>query len=167
MEAVGSKEAPMSGGVAASHPEDYGFSGFAEARTALTNWSKTGDSTCYVQRAEDTEGVRQALAAARAWNLRVISRGSGHSYTDAAWNTGGVVIDMTPMRRILSWDPRQGVMRVEPGVTLSDMVQVAWQDGWWPFATPSTPEVTIGGCAAMNVMGKNAWQCGSFGEHLL
>jgi decaprenylphospho-beta-D-ribofuranose 2-oxidase len=157
----------MSGGVATPQPDDYGFSGFAGARTVVTNWSKTGDSTCYMQRAGDTESVRRVLAEARAQDLRVISRGAGHSYTDAAWNTGGVVIDMTTMRRILSWDPQQGVMRVEPGVTLFDMLQIAWQDGWWPFATPSTPEVTVGGCAAMNVMGKNAWQCGSFGEHLL
>ncbi|HEY7357063.1 MAG TPA: FAD-binding oxidoreductase, partial [Ktedonobacterales bacterium] len=30
----------------------------------------------------------------------------------------------------------------------------------------STPEVTVGGCAAMNVNGKNAWKYGPFGEHI-
>jgi decaprenylphospho-beta-D-ribofuranose 2-oxidase len=157
----------MGGSVATPQPEDSTLLAVLEAPTALTNWSKTGDSSCYVLQARDTDGVRQALAAARARYLPVISRGAGHSYTDAAWNTGGVVIDMTAMHRILSWDPERGIMQVEPGVTLRDMLQVAWKDGWWPFATPSTPEVTIGGCAAMNVMGKNAWQCGSFGDHLL
>jgi len=38
---------------------------------------------------------------------------------------------------------------------------------WWPAVTPSTADATIGGCVAMNVNGKNAWKCGSFGEHLL
>ena len=167
MPAPGAKETLMSDHVATPQPAENGVAAFPGARMALTNWSKTGESACYVLPARDSAGVRQVLEAARTQNLPVISRGAGHSYTDAAWNTGGLVVDMTSMRRILSWDPERGVMRVEPGVTLRDMLRVAWKDGWWPFATPSTPEVSIGGCVAMNVMGKNAWQCGSFGDHLL
>src|ERR1041385_940220 len=30
-----------------------------------------------------------------------------------------------------------------------------------------TADVTVGGCVAMNVNGRNAWKCGSFGEHIL
>ena len=58
-------------------------------------------------------------------------------------------------------------MQVEPGVTLRDVVRVALPDHWWPPVTPSTADATVGGCVAMNVNGKNAWKCGSFGEHLL
>jgi len=97
----------------------------------------------------------------------VIPHGAGHSYTDAALNTNGMIIDTTPMRQILSWDPAQGIMKVEPGVTLQQVVQTASQDGWWPFVSPSTPEVTIGGCVAMNVNDRNAWKCGPFGSYIL
>ena len=107
------------------------------------------------------------MADARARRLSVIPHGAGHSYTDAALNTGGIVIDVTPMRQILSWDPAQGIMRVEPGVTLREMVQMAAQDGWWPVVSPSTAEVTIGGCVAMNVNGKNAWKRDPFGAYIL
>ena len=58
-------------------------------------------------------------------------------------------------------------MKVEPGVTLRQVVQTASQDGWWPYASPSTPEVTIGGCVAMNVNDRNAWKCGPFGTYIL
>lgn len=132
----------------------------------LTNWSKSARSSCLVYQPSDIAGMSKALAVARTCGLSVIPHGAGHSYTDAALNTGGVVIDLKPMRRILSWDAAQGIMRVEPGVTLRDMLQVAWKDGWWPAVSPSTPEVTIGGCVAMNVNGKNAWKCGPFGEHI-
>lgn len=111
--------------------------------------------------------VAHGLAGARAQRLSVIPHGAGHSYTDAALNTGGLVIDVTPMRQILSWDPVQGIMRVEPGVTMRDLVRMASPDGWWPVASPSTAEVTIGGCAAMNVNGRNAWKCGPFGASIL
>ncbi len=133
----------------------------------LTNWSKSARSACFVYQVSDAAGIARALAVARTQRLSVIPHGAGHSYTDAALNTGGVVIDVTPMRRILSWDAAQGIMRVEPGVTLRDMVQMAWKDGWWPVVSPSTPEVTIGGCAAMNVNGRNAWKCGPFGATIL
>jgi decaprenylphospho-beta-D-ribofuranose 2-oxidase len=71
------------------------------------------------------------------------------------------------MRRILSWDPQRGIIQVEPGVTVRDVVQVALPERWWLPVIPSTAEATIGGCVAMNVNGKNAWKCGSFGEHVL
>jgi decaprenylphospho-beta-D-ribofuranose 2-oxidase len=140
---------------------------FSEAQVELTNWSKSARSTCHVYQVSDVAGIASALAAARERRLTVIPHGAGHSYTDAALNTGGVVIDVTPMHRILAWDAERGVMRVEPGVTLREMVQTAWKDGWWPAVSPSTPEVTIGGCAAMNVNGRNAWKCGPMGDHIL
>ncbi len=133
----------------------------------LTNWSMTEQSPCFVFQPQDSAEIVRALARARALGLSVIPHGAGHSYTDAALNTNGVIIDLTGMRRILSWDPEQGIMRVESGVTLRDMARVAIVDGWWPAVTPSTAEATIGGCVALNVTGKNAWKCGSFGEHVL
>jgi FAD/FMN-containing dehydrogenase len=133
----------------------------------ISNWSMTERSPCYVLKARDIEGIKQALTTARTWGLSVIPHGAGHSYTDAALNTNGIIIDVTEMRRVLSWDPEKGIIQVEPGVTLRDIVHVALADRWWPPVTPSTADATIGGCVAMNVNGKNAWKCGSFGEHLL
>ena len=136
-------------------------------QAVLTNWSKSACSPCLIYKASNVTEIARALAAARTQRLSVISRGAGHSYTGAALNTSGVVIDVTPMRRILSWDAGKGIMRVEPGVTLQDVLQTASKDGWWPFVSPSTPQVTIGGCTAMNVNGKNAWKLGPFGAHVL
>src|SRR5260370_36200619 len=133
----------------------------------VMNWSMTELSPCYVFKARDIAGIMHALTTARTRGLSVIPHGTGHSYTDAALNTNGVIIDVTGIRRILSWDPEQGIMQVEPGVTLRDMVRVALADQWWPAVTPSTADATIGGCVAMNVNGKNAWKYRSFFYHLL
>ena len=71
------------------------------------------------------------------------------------------------MHKILAWDPIQGIMKVEPGVTLRELVTIASKDGWWPFVSPSSPDVTIGGCVAMNVNDRNAWKFGPFGEYVI
>ena len=110
----------------------------------VMNWSMTELSPCYVFKARDIAGIMHALTTARTRGLSVIPHGTGHSYTDAALNTTGVIIDVTGMHRILSWDPEQGIMKVEPGVTLRDVVRVARADGWWPAVTPSTADATIG-----------------------
>jgi len=120
------------------------------------NWGMTERSPCYVFEAQDIAGIMHVLTIARTASLSVIPHGAGHSYTDAALNTNGIVIDVTGMRRILSWDPEHGVMQVEPGVTMRDVVRVAQPDRWWPVVSPSTADATIGGCVGMNVNGKNA-----------
>ncbi len=71
----------------------------------VMNWSMTELSPCYVFKARDIAGIMHALTTARTRGLSVIPHGTGHSYTDAALNTNGVIIDVTGMRRILSWDP--------------------------------------------------------------
>jgi len=136
-------------------------------RTELSNWTMTARSVCAIYKPRDSTELMDALSEARAHGLSVIPHGAGHSYTDAALNTHGVVIDMRGMRRIIAWNPEQGIMQVEPGASLRDVIRVALPDGWWPPVTPSTAEATIGGCVAMNITGRNAWKCGSFGEHVL
>ena len=95
---------------------------------SAVNWSMTERSPCYVFKARDVAEIMQVLTAARTRGLSVIAHGAGHSYTDAALNTNEIIIDVTEMRRILSWDPEQGIMQVEPGVTLRDVVRVALAD---------------------------------------
>lgn len=135
-------------------------------RTTLTNWTRTQRSPCYVCNVHTLADLTATLAEARRCGRSVIPHGAGHSYTDAALNTDGVILDVRGMRRIRSWDAERGIVDVEPGVTLRDLVRLTLPDGWWPPVTPSTAEATIGGCVAMNVNGKNAWRNGSFGEHV-
>jgi decaprenylphospho-beta-D-ribofuranose 2-oxidase len=140
---------------------------FSGRQAELTNWTRSSYSPCFVYRASQISDILRAQETARKRRLSIIPHGAGHSYTDAALNTNGVVIDMRPMHRILSWDAGRGIMRVETGVTLQEVVQRAWKDGWWPYAAPSTAQATIGGCAAMNVNGRNAWKWGPFGAGVL
>jgi decaprenylphospho-beta-D-ribofuranose 2-oxidase len=132
----------------------------------VANWSGTEQSPCYSARVTDAQSIAQSLCAARAQGLTAIVHAAGHSYTDAALNTGGLVVDVTGLRRILSWDAQRGVVQVEPGVTIGELVRVSLRDGWWPAISPSTADATIGGCVAMNVTGKNAWRAGSFGAQV-
>ena len=94
----------------------------------------------------------------------IIPRGLGRSYGDAAMNTDRHVILMSRMNRFLNFDDVTGVLKAEAGVTLADILTVFAPQGWFPPVTPGTKFVTLGGCVASDVYGKNHHQDGSFGS---
>jgi FAD/FMN-containing dehydrogenase len=120
----------------------------------------------WVYRPTTVGGVEEALATARARGLSVGLRGAGQSYGDAALNAENVCLDLSRMTRVLAWDPANGVITVEPGVTIQQLWRYVLEDGWWPSIVPGTMFVSLGGAAAMNVHGKNAFKQGTLGEHV-
>lgn len=107
------------------------------------------------------------FAHARAERRSVGVRGAGCSYGDAALNDDQIMLDTSSMNRVLAWDPANGVITVEPGVTIAQLWHYTLADGWWPAVVPGTMAVTIGGAAAANIHGKNNWRDGCFGDHVL
>ena len=110
--------------------------------------------------------ILDLLTQAHERGYRVALRGSGRSYGDAALAAGHWVLDMQRMNRILAWDAQKGLLTVEPGVSIEQIWRYTLADGWWPAVVPGTMRPTAGGCAAMNVHGKNNWQAGTWGEHV-
>ena len=133
----------------------------------VEGWGMAVGGAGYVFRPRDAGGVAEALDAARAAGLPVALRGAGCSYGDAALRAESVVLDLSELNRILRWDPRTGIVDVEPGVSLRSLWRMAIGDGWWPPVVTGTMEPTIGGALAMNVHGKNNWRRGTLGEHCL
>ena len=130
-------------------------------------WGGASASLSYVYRPTTIEQLQAVLALARANGRSVGLRGGGNSYGDAAMNAENILLDMRRMTRILDWNPEDGRITVEPGVTISQLWQYILEDGWWPPVVTGTMMTTVGGCAGMNVHGKNAWQVGPIGDHIL
>ncbi len=139
----------------------------ASRREQLAGWALSERRSAYVWRPTTIDEILEVFALARQVGTTVALRGTGNSYNDAALNHEAIVLDLTHMRHILEWQPETGVIRVEAGVTISDIWRHCLPDGWWPAVVPGTQTPTIGGCLAMNIHGKNAWKAGSFGEHVL
>lgn len=139
-----------------------------ERRERMRGWAEGEQHTFgYVWYPTNIDDIRNILLLARSYGRTIVLRGAGHSYTDAALNTEDIVVNLSQMRRILGWDPEHGIVRVEPGVTISELWHATLGDGWWSPVMPSVVSATLGGCLAMNVHGKNSWKEGSIGEHTL
>jgi decaprenylphospho-beta-D-ribofuranose 2-oxidase len=95
-----------------------------------------------------------------------LARGLGRSYGDAALSKEGVVVLTERLNRFLAFDERAGLLRAEAGVTLAEVIEVFAPRGWFPPVTPGTKFVTLGGCVAADVHGKNHHREGAFGAHV-
>ncbi len=70
------------------------------------------------------------------------------------------------MNGIHAFDDSTGVIEVEGGVLLADLLDVVVPRGWFPPVTPGTQFVTVGGAIANDVHGKNHHRAGTFGRHV-
>src|SRR5438034_790820 len=87
----------------------------------------------------------------------------GRSYGDSCLNEGGVVLDVSNLRRFIAFDEELGVLRCEAGVSLAEVLTLVVPHGWFLPVTPGTKFVSVGGAIANDVHGKNHHKAGTFG----
>lgn len=97
---------------------------------------------------------------------QMIARGQGRSYGDAAMIEDGMVMLTERLARHLSFDERSGELRAEAGTTLAEVIDQLLPRGWFPAVVPGTKFVSLGGCVAADIHGKNHHRDGVFGAHV-
>ena len=95
----------------------------------------------------------------------VLARGLGRSYGDSSLQPNGVILTER-LNHLIDFDSNRGMVRVQAGVTLKELMDITIPRGWIPAAIPGTCHVTLGGAFACNVHGKNQYREGDFAEHV-
>ena len=126
----------------------------------LSGWGRYPVQICELERPERYADLRPTTDT-------LIARGQGRSYGDASLNENGRVMLTERIDRMLELDVKQGILKAEAGVTLADILPVIVKQGWFLPVTPGTKSVSLGGCVASDVHGKNHHHDGGFSEHVL
>jgi decaprenylphospho-beta-D-ribofuranose 2-oxidase len=93
----------------------------------------------------------------------IIPRGSGLSYAPASFSGLSKSIDFCRFDRILGFDADARIIEVETGITLGQLFEFLSPLGLHISVQPGHPQITVGGCIAGNVHGKNQYSEGVFG----
>jgi decaprenylphospho-beta-D-ribofuranose 2-oxidase len=110
---------------------------------------------------------RRDLRAAVERGGPFIARGAGLSYCAASMGDGVLSIDMSRLDRVLGFDPDDGTIRVEPGLTVGALTELLEARGRWLPPLPGYPTISVGGCVAFDVHGKSQLHSGTFGDWVL
>lgn len=117
------------------------------------------------------ERIEDIIATVSNIKKPILARGGGTSYGDSSINNDGVNINTQRLNKMLHYDPQNGILHCQAGVTMQDIIRTFITKGWFLNVTPGTQYATVGGCIASDAHGKN-WKEGSFcnfikGLHLM
>ncbi|GHO43455.1 FAD-binding oxidoreductase [Ktedonospora formicarum] len=109
---------------------------------------------------------RHEMPQLDSFDTSILPFAYGRSYGDSCLNEGGVSLDVSNLRRFISFDEEEGLLRCEAGVSLAEVLEVMVPRGWFLPVTPGTKFVSVGGAIANDVHGKNHHKAGTFGCHV-
>jgi hypothetical protein len=111
-----------------------------------------------IARCVDVTDVVSAVQFARSQNLEVAVRGGGHSFAGNGTCDGGLVIDLSPMKRV-QVDSVKHTARVQAGLTLGECLHETQKFGLGiPVGTASET-----GLAGLTLGGGTGWLMGKYG----
>ena len=115
-----------------------------------------------VVRARSAERVSRVLRLAQRERVPVTPRGAGYGLSGGAVPvSGGIVLSMEKMNRILEIDKDNLMVTVEPGVITGDLHRAVEREGlFYPPDPASLDSCTIGGNVAENAGGPRAVKYG-------
>jgi len=92
----------------------------------------------------------------------LIPRGNGRSYGDSALSSN--IINIKPKDYFIDFDEENGLLHIQAGVLLSEILESFVPRGWFLKVTPGTKLITVGGAIASDIHGKNHHVEGCFSE---
>jgi len=105
---------------------------------------------------------KSTLKAVLDQESELIPRGNGRSYGDSALNN--TVVDVRPHDSVLDFIEETGLLHVQAGILLADILETFVPKGWFLKVTPGTKFITVGGAIASDVHGKNHHVEGCFSK---
>jgi decaprenylphospho-beta-D-ribofuranose 2-oxidase len=131
----------------------------------LTGWGRTSRAEVAACRPERAPAAIRTLGA--RYDNGILAYGRGRSYGDAPLNGGGNVLMTERLNRMVSFDPSDGTLVCEAGVSFDDLLDAFLARGFLPPTSPGTAFATVGGAVANDIHGKNHDRAGSFGDHVV
>ena len=150
--------------VLSDYEERYAYS-FDASETQIAG-SKIADAVVFV---ENIEQVQTVVKIANKYKTPIICRGAGTNTVGSCVPVnGGIVLNFSKMNKILEFNDQNMTIKVQPGVTIGEIQNIAEKKGLFYPPDPSNLKVsTIGGSIAQNSAGARCFKYGSTKNYVL
>ena len=139
---------------------------YAQDSTNIKENLPSPDAVIFV---ENIDEVINIVKYANKHKIPIISRGAGTNMVGACTClNGGIVLNFSKMNKIIDFSPENMTMKVQPGVVLNDIKQLAESSGLFYPPDPSNYKVsTIGGSIAQSSGGAMSFKYGTTKDYIL
>jgi decaprenylphospho-beta-D-ribofuranose 2-oxidase len=138
-----------------------------EKLTVVSGWSGAYFGKSRMVSVYSEEDCLNVIKKTKYKNFSIASYGSGNSFGDMIVNENEIILNCRGMNKVKYIDYKNGVIEVESGFTIRDLLGLCMPSGWIPSSIPGSLDVTIGGAIANNVHGKDSSMNGNFGNQVL
>lgn len=117
------------------------------------------------------DGKKQMPDRYRYWDDKNIdqiriSSGAGLSYAPASFLADGLTISHQNFNRLIEFDSETGEVEVEAGISLGELYNFLISKGYFLPIQPGHGAISVGGCIAAEVHGKNHVKDGTFSNQV-
>lgn len=114
-----------------------------------------------------TEEISEVCKLCYQYDVPFIPRGAGTGLCGACVAVhGGLIIDMTKMNQILSYDLENFIVRIQPGVLVKDLTEDCAKHGMLYAPDPGEMLATVGGNVSTNAGGMRACKYGTTRDYV-
>jgi hypothetical protein len=135
-----------------------GSAAYESARAVYASYQPSNKRPALIVSCSLAADVAAAIEFARRYELPASVRGGGHDVLGASVCDGGLVIDLSEMKRVRS-DPNRGIVHADAGLTAGDLDRATGPVGF-ATVTANCPAV---GIAGFTLGGGLGWLSGKYG----
>ena len=128
---------------------------FSKEQKKLSGWGKNKFFNCNIAYPKNINELKALVKG------NIIARGLGRSYGNSSIQPSSTIVT-TKLNKILYFNKKNGIIEVESGISIKELVKETVRNGWFLPVTPGSKYITIGGMVASDVHGKNHHKVGSF-----
>ena len=133
---------------------------FSKEQKKLSGWGKNKFFNCNIAYPKNINELKALVKG------NTIARGLGRSYGNSSIQPSSTIVT-TKLNKILYFNKKNGIIEVESGISIKELVKQTVRNGWFLPVTPGSKYITIGGMVASDVHGKNHHKVGSFRNFIL
>ncbi|SVD42373.1 uncharacterized protein METZ01_LOCUS395227, partial [marine metagenome] len=120
----------------------------------------------FVANPKNLKDLEECLDYAKQKKFKIAIQGGGNSYSDVFFNNQ-LVIDTKHLNSIKSFDSENGIITVEPGLRIGDLLSIIMPHNWVLVGLSGSVNDAIGGMLATNTHGKDTWKNGNFSQNVI